>query len=151
MKNIAIVTAVAVMFCSFAATAKTFPIPADDPIATVTIPDAWEPETYEEGVEATSPDKAIYVAMEKVQADDVASATEEGLKYFIKQGIELNLDSKQLKDTKINGLDAFDVTFNGKDKDGDANVILTLVQTNAKDSFLLLYYWGSAAGEKANL
>jgi hypothetical protein len=27
---------------------------------------------------------------------------------------------------------------------------LTLVQTNAKGKFLLLYYWGSSEGEKAN-
>ncbi len=133
-----------------AASAATFPIPADDPIATVSIPKAWDPKTYEGGVEATSGDGAIYIAIEAVDAEDVKSATEEGLKFFIKSGVDLNMDSQKTKDIKINGLDAFDISFTGKDKDGPANISLTLVKTNAKSKFLMLYYWGSSDGEKAN-
>jgi hypothetical protein len=133
------------------AVAATFPVPADNPIATVSIPDTWGPEAYDGGVEGTSADGAIYVAFEAVAASDVKSATEEGLKFFIKQGVTLDPESLKTKDIKINALDAFDLTFTGKDKDGAANISLTLVQTNAKDKFLMLYYWGSADGEKANL
>jgi hypothetical protein len=132
------------------AAAKTFPIPADDPIATVNIPDSWNPEPYEGGVEATSQDNKIYVAIEQVAADDVKSATEEGIKFFIKNGVEIDPNSMKTKQTKINNLDAFDLTFTGKDKDGPANISLTLVATNASGKFLLLYYWGSPEGEKAN-
>jgi len=133
------------------ALAATFPVPADNPIATVSIPDTWSPEAYDGGVEGTSADGTIYVAFESVDADDVKKATEEGLKFFIKQGVTLDTDSMKTKDIKINALDAFDLSFTGKDKDGPANISLTLVQTNAKAKFLLLYYWGSAEGEKANL
>ena len=133
------------------ALAATFPVPADNPIATVSIPDNWSPEAYDGGVEGTSADGKIYVAFESVDADDVKKATEEGLKFFIKQGVTLDTDSMKTKDIKINALDAFDLSFTGKDKDGPANISLTLVQTNAKAKFLLLYYWGSAEGEKANL
>ena len=133
------------------AVAATFPVPADNPIATVSIPDTWSPEAYDGGVEGTSADGTIYVAFESVDADDVKKATEEGLKFFIKQGVTLDTDSMKTKDIKINALDAFDLSFTGKDKDGPANISLTLVQTNAKAKFLLLYYWGSAEGEKANL
>ena len=59
-------------------------------------------------------------------------------------------DSMKTKDIKINNLAAFDLSFTGKDKDGPANISLTLVQTNAAGKFLLLYYWGSSEGEKAN-
>ena len=78
------------------------------------------------------------------------SATEEGLKFFIKSGVDIDFDSQKTRDAKINGLDAFDLAFTGKDKDGSAEVSLTLVKTNAKSKFLMLYYWGSPAGEKAN-
>lgn len=136
---------------SSAAMAKTFPVPSDDPIATVSLPDAWGPEPYEGGVEATSDDGKIYVAIEQVAAADVKSAIEEGLKFFVKSGVEIDADSMKTKETKINALDAFDITFTGKDKDGAANVSLTLVATNAAGKFLLLYYWGSPEGEKANM
>jgi hypothetical protein len=140
-----------VVLLSSAAMAKTFPVPADDPIATVSIPDSWNPEPYEGGVEATSDDTKIYVAIEEVAADDVKSATEEGIKFFVKSGVEIDSNSMQTKQIKINNLDAFDITFTGKDKSGPANISLTLVATNAAGKFLLLYYWGSPEGEKANM
>jgi hypothetical protein len=138
-----------VLLPSFAV-AKTFPVPSDDPIATVSIPDSWNPQAYEGGVEATSDDGKVYVAIEQVAADDVKSATEEGIKFFVKQGVDIDANSMKTKEIKINSLDAFDIAFTGKDKDGPANVSLTLVKTNAGGKFLLLYYWGSPEGEKAN-
>jgi hypothetical protein len=150
MMRFAFLATLALGLAASAANAGTFPIPAENPIATVSIPDSWDPKTYDEGVEATSEDGAIYVAIESVAAEDVKSATEEGLKFFIKSGVDINFDSQKTRDTKINGLDAFDLAFTGKDKDGPANVSLTLVKTNAKSEFLMLYYWGSSDGEKAN-
>ena len=130
--------------------AGTFPIPAENPIATVSIPDSWSPNAYDGGVEGTSADGKLYVAFESVAANDVKSATEEGLKYYIKNGVEIDQSSMKTKDIKINSLDAFDLSFTGKDKDGPANISLTLVKTNSANRFLLLYYWGSSEGEKAN-
>jgi hypothetical protein len=140
-----------VVFLSSAAMAKTFPVPAEDPIAKVSLPDSWGPNAYESGVEATSDDGKIYVAIEQVAADDVKSATEEGIKFFVKSGVEIDSNSMKTKQIKINSLDAFDITFTGKDKNGPANVSLTLVSTNAAGKFLLLYYWGSPDGEKTNM
>jgi hypothetical protein len=145
-----LIALLALVFSSTFAAAKTFPVPTDDPIATVSLPDSWNPEPYEGGVEATSDDGKIYVAIEQVEADDVKSATEEGIKFFVKNGVQIDANTMKTKQTKINNLDAFDMTFTGKDKDGAANVSLTLVATNASGKFLLLYYWGSSEGEKAN-
>ncbi|MGD1037713.1 MAG: hypothetical protein ABR878_11060 [Roseiarcus sp.] len=150
MTRLVFLASLALCLAGSAAIAATFPIPSENPIATVSIPDSWEPKAYEGGVEATSSDGAIYVAIEEVAAEDVKSATEEGLKFFLKSGVDINFDSQKTKDIKINALDAFDLSFTGKDKDGPADISLTLVQTNAKGKFLLLYYWGSADGEKAN-
>jgi hypothetical protein len=132
------------------AIAGTFPVPAENPIATVTIPDSWGPAAYDGGVEGTSADGKLYVAFESVDAADVKTATEEGLKYYIKNGVVIDQASLKTKDIKINNLEAFDLSFTGKDKDGPANISLTLVKTNAATKFLLLYYWGSSEGEKAN-
>jgi hypothetical protein len=150
MKRHAFFALLALCLAPSLALAGTYPIPAENPIATVSIPDSWSPNAYDGGVEATSGDGALYVAFESVNASDVKTATEEGLKYYVKNGVTIDPDSMKTKDIKINNLDAFDLTFTGKDKDGPANISLTLVQTNAKDKFLLLYYWGSSEGEKAN-
>ena len=134
-----------------AAFAKTFPVPAEDPVATVTIPDGWEPKDYDGGVEATSPDGAVYVAVEEVLANDVGSTAEEGVKFFAKQGVEIDEKSLKTQDIKINGLPAFDMTMSGTDKNGPTEVGMTLVGTNAEGKFLMIYYWGSEEGQKANL
>lgn len=146
----ALLALAAFAFLPSLAMAETFPVPADDPIATVTIPDGWSPKAYDGGVEATSDDGKIYVAIEQVAAEDVKSATEEGIKFFAKSGVAIDADSLKTRDIKIGGLPAFDLAFTGKDKNGPANISLTLVGTNAKSKFLLLYYWGSPDGEQAN-
>ena len=151
MSRLAYVAAAFLMLAPVSAMAKTFPVPGDDPIATISIPDSWEPKTYDGGVAATSSDTKVYIAAESVEADDVKKATKEGLEFFEKQGVTLDGESMKSKDTKINGLDGFDITFSGKDKDGPTQVGLTLVQTNAKGKFLMLYFWGSEEGLSANL
>jgi len=145
-----ILSIVAVTLAPGLALADTFPVPAENPVATVSIPDKWESSAYDGGIESTSPDGAIYVALEMVAAKDVKTATEEGVEWFAKQGVEIDPGSLKTKETKINGLDAFDMRFTGKDKDGAAEISLTLVATNAEGKFLMLYFWGSDAGEKAN-
>lgn len=150
MKRLAIPLFLAASLIPAFAFAATFPVPSENPIATVSIPDSWEPKPYEGGVEGTSADGRVYIAAEQVEAADVKSAVEEGFKFFIKQGVEIDPKSMTTKDTKINGLDAFDMVASGKDKDGAANISITLVSTNSPTKFLFLYYWGSADGEKAN-
>jgi hypothetical protein len=140
----------ALLLAPLPALAKTFPIPDEDPIATISLPDKWEPETYDEGVEATSPDGAVYVAVEMVRANDVGSTAEEGVKFFAKQGVEIDDKSLTTKDIKINGLAAYDMTMTGKDKNGPTEVGMTLVGTNAQGKFLMIYFWGSQEGQTSN-
>ncbi|MBV8472775.1 MAG: hypothetical protein JO107_08460 [Hyphomicrobiales bacterium] len=150
MLRSALLAALAIALGASAASAGTFPVPDENPIATVSIPDAWEPKAYDGGVEATSNDGAIYIAVEQVKAEDIKSAIEEGIKFFLKSGVDIDAASQKQTETKINGLDAFDLSFAGKDKNGPTNVSLTLVKTNAPGKILMLYYWGSPDGEKAN-
>jgi len=133
-----------------AAFAKTFPVPAEDPVATVTIPDGWEPKDYDGGVEATSPDGKVYIAAEMVEADEVKQATKEGIEWFDKQGVEIDPDSMKTKDAKEAGADAFELSFTGKDKDGPTAIVIELVKTNMAKKFLMLYFWGAPADAAKN-
>ena len=135
--------------CPPAPTPKRFPSPRTTR-SQVSVPDEWGPSAYDGGVEATSPDGSVYIAVEEVAADEVKMAVEQGIKFFLKSGVVIDPKTQKMRDIKINGLAAYDIAFSGKDKDGDAEVSLTLIETNAKAKFLLLYYWGSPDGEKAN-
>jgi len=131
------------------AQAKAFKLGDDEAVSWVSIPDTWEPETFDNGVEGTSPDKETYVAAEIVAADQLDDAGKEADKFFAKQKITLKGDTKTEKKTTVNGLPAYDIAWDATDSDGPTHVSLTLVKVS-DDKVLLLTYWGSPAGEKSN-
>eukprot|EP01037_Dinobryon_pediforme_P010668 gene10668-10740_t len=132
------------------ASAASFNVPESKPLASVVVPDSWEPNAYDGGVEGTSKDGTTYVAFEVVEANDVESATKDALGTFIKGGVEIDPKSAKQKDTKINNIDAFELSYEGKEKGKVAHVSLTIAPLDAKH-FLFVSYWGSPEGEKANL
>ena len=131
------------------AQAKAFKIGDDDPVSWVSIPDTWEPAEIDNGVEGTSPDKETYVAAEIVDAKEIDDAVKEEDKFFAKQKIKIKGDTKKEKETTVNGLKAFDYSWDATDEDGPTHVSVTFVVVG-EGKLLLLTYWGSAAGEKAN-
>ncbi len=68
--RLALLTILALGFAASTASAGTFPVPSDTPIATVSIPDSWDPKAYARGVEATSADG------EKANAADLTKTSE---------------------------------------------------------------------------
>jgi len=147
MKRLALALTIALLpACAFA---KSFSIPSDAALASVSIPDDWKPSTYDNGVEGNSPDGTIYVAAEVVTATDVKSTTEEALKLFIKQGLKIDENSTKQSDFKVGGMDAVEVSMTGTDDTGVADVSIAIVGLSA-DKFIFLTYWGSPAGAKAN-
>lgn len=126
------------------ADAKTVKLTGARPVATVTIPDSWNPDEYDGGVEAQSPDDEVYVAVEMSSLKGLENATMEAIKFFHKQGVTLNGDPVQ-SEHKLNGMDVVDLAWNGRDKDGEAEISLSFVIVS-ETRVLLLYYWGSPAG-----
>lgn len=130
--------------------AKSFSIGDKRPVATITIPDSWKTETIENGVEATSPDEGISIAIEAVEIKDVEQATREGIKYFGDQGVKIDPSTQKQRETTMSGKPAIDISWKGKDEDGEeTNVGLTFVILSEKDS-VLFYFWGDDESTKMN-
>ena len=129
--------------------AKAFKLGDDEAVSWITIPDTWEPSKIDDGVEGTSPDKETYVAAEIVNGKEIDEAAEEEDKFFKKQKIVIKEDTKKEKKTTVNGLPAYDVSWDATDPDGPTHVSVTFVKVS-DDKLLLLTYWGTAAGEKTN-
>ncbi|WP_158808621.1 hypothetical protein [Beijerinckia sp. L45] len=140
-----------VLLCSAStmALAKDFKLGDDVAVTWITMPDSWEPEAFDDGVEGTSPDKETYVAAEIVKATAMKEAGEEAGKFFVKSKIKVDPASKKEKDTTMSGLPASDISWSATDADGPTHVSLTIVKIT-DDKMLLLTYWGSEAGEKSN-
>lgn len=132
------------------ALAKSFTIPDPKPIAVVTLPDDWENNEINKGVESTSEDEEIYLAVEVVDLEDVAKAVADTIKWLKSKGVEVNQDTQKKDDITINGMSGVQVRWTGKDEDGVAHIGLTVLTVTEKRG-LILTYWGSPDGEKANL
>lgn len=127
--------------------AKTYSVPKDDPLATVTIPDTWDVEETDDGAEATSPDEGVYLAIEGMEAKDVEQGMKEAIAYQVEQGVTLDDASLQKKEMKVNGMDALDLTWKGTDSKGPVSVGVTLL-IPSPGNLLMVTYRGSPASEQ---
>jgi hypothetical protein len=148
MKRILFACAVAALM-SAPALARNFAIPAKNPVATVVLPDDWDGEVIDNGVEVTSADDEIYIAFEAVKAAKAEAALNEGLDYLKGKGVKIDESSLKQKELTVNGMKGVEVDLTGKDKDGDAVISLMLLAAS-KDRLVILTYWGTPDGTKAN-
>ena len=127
---------------------KTLKLPNDEfPIATITIPNDWEPEEVNNGVAGQSPDSAVYLAAVAVGNEKGMDAELDDTFEFLKEHkVELDKSSKQESKFKLNGEEVNELIYHGKDEDGPTSVSISLVPI--KDKIVVLTYWVTTAKEK---
>lgn len=142
--TLALLVAFALATPSFA---KTFKVPEEGAFASITIPDDWNSKEIDDGVESQSADNEVYFAVEATDAKGMDKAIEAAIQYLHEQGV--TVDDKTMKQTegKINGMEGVDITWKGKDKEGDADISLTILVA-PKEKVLLITYWASPEGTK---
>jgi hypothetical protein len=142
--SLSLLFALALLTPSFA---KTFKIPEEGSFASITIPDDWKSKEIDSGVESQSADSEVYFAVETTDAKGMDKSIEDAVKYLQEQGVTIDEKSMKQSEGKINGMDGVDVTWNGKDKEGDAIISLTILAAK-KDKVMLITYWASPEGTK---
>jgi len=147
MRKIFLTLLLAAGFAALSLEAKTMKLPDDEsPVASVTFPDAWEPEAIETGVAAESADHAVYMAIVVVEDDEGMNAELDDTFAMLKEkNVELDKASKKENKFKINGMEAEELLFQGKDADGAAAVSITFVTLN--DKLIVITYWVSTEDE----
>jgi hypothetical protein len=146
MKKLSLVLllALALLTPSFA---KTFKVPDEESFASITIPDDWKSKEIDKGVESQSADSEVYFAVEATDAKGMDKSIEEAVDFLKEQGVTIDEKSMKQSEGKINGMEGVDITWNGKDKEGDAIISLTILAAK-KDKALLITYWASPEGTK---
>ena len=130
--------------------AGTHKLPEEKPLASINIPDDWKTDEIDSGIEATSDDGEVYLAVETTDADNVKEAMDESIKFFKEKGVTVDDSTLKTQEGKIGDMDVVDLSWDGKDEDGPAKVSVTLVAVT-KEKGLLLTYWASPEGEKKHL
>lgn len=128
--------------------AKTVKIPDDDDaIASVTFPDDWELEAIDGGYGADSPDEHVYISIVAVKNEtDMNAEIDDVFKMLKEHNVELDESTKKENKFKINGLDAEELLYQGKDEDGPTGVSITFVPV--KNNLIILTYWVTTAKEE---
>ena len=129
------------------ALAKTYKLPDEESFASITIPDDWKSKEIDSGVEAQSSDDEVYFYVEATDAKGMDKSIVEAVEYLSEQGVTVDDKTMKQSEGKINGMEGIDVTWNGKDKEGDAIISLTILAAN-KEKVLLIAYWGTPDGTK---
>jgi len=150
MKTLLTLIAVALP-ATISADAKTFKLPNEDfAIASIDLPDSWNPKTVDNGVWGQSSDDAVYISV-------VAVGTEKGMQGEIEDTFEMlkghnvTLDESTKKENKfkIGNLDATELLYQGKDEDGPAAISICFVPI--KNKLIIFTYWVTTAKEKEHL
>lgn len=145
--SIALLLALALVAPSYG---KTFKLPDEDSFASITIPDDWKSKEIDSGVESQSGDGEVYFYVEATDAKGVGKQIEEAVKYLQEQGVTVDEKSMKQSEGKINGMDVAEVDWKGKDKEGDAEISLSIVEIT-KEKGLLVVYWASPEGTKKHI
>lgn len=142
MKKLFAAAALAAMMFPAASFAETLAFPSDKPVASITIPDSWNPEETDSGIQATSADEAIYLAIDVADASNVNSAVDEVIKFLETNGVKVDGSTQKQSEDTINGMQMTNFDWSGTDKDGAVNIGLSVLAPSA-NKILLITYWGT--------
>lgn len=128
--------------------AKTVKIPDDEtPVASITFPDDWKVEDWEGGYGADSPDNHVYLAAVAVENEtDMNAEIDDIFKMLKEHDVTLDESTKKEQTFKVNGLDATELHFQGKDEDGPTGVSIVFIPV--KNNLVILTYWVTLAEEE---
>ncbi|CAN5612491.1 hypothetical protein BH09VER1_BH09VER1_21770 [soil metagenome] len=129
--------------------AGTFQFPDDNPVVSVTIPATWKPSEDETGVEATSKDEEVYIDIQSTNTKTVEKGIDDALAYLKDKGVTVTADSVKKQELKLNGLNVFEIAWDGTDEDGACKISLSVISVTDNQG-LLVIYWASPEGEKKN-
>lgn len=144
MKKIIVAAAVAAMLfpsASFAAM-KTLVFPSEAPIASISIPKSWGPEETESGIQATSDDSAIYLAIDIADEKTSDKVIDEALAFLKEAGVTIDGSTQKQSEEMVNGMSMSNFDWTGTDTDGPVNVGLSVLSPKP-GKLLLITYWGT--------
>ena len=99
------------------------------------------------GVGGTSEDGAVYIAVVAVGSEKGMNSTiEETFAMLKEHDVVLDQATKKENKFKINGLDAEELLYQGKDEDGPTVISITFIPI--KDKVVVMTYWVSTEDEK---
>lgn len=148
-----IVCALAFVLAGFVASpavAGALQITDADPVAIVTVPDAWTTAKIKRGVEIKTPDDEIYLWFELVAPGEIETLQKEHNGYFDKEGVTITGASETVKQ-EVKGKAWSFTELKAKSKDGDSIIRYIAINPNVPSGkIIMMTYWASLDGHKTH-
>ena len=138
---------IVLLWCASPCRAKEFKLPAEKPVASIDIPDTWNPTVIQKGYQMQTVDQTVYLSVETTANPAEMTAVIDQTDALLKSH-KVVLEKGRMKDNKftLNGLPAEELLYNGHDEDGATLVSITFVTIHK--SAVVLTYWASVDGNK---
>ncbi len=130
------------------AMARNIAVPADDPAATVTVPDNWKFEEIDYGYSAVSPDMDVFFSVEYANKNKIDAMMKNNEKWMKENGIDYSVKPTQTE-MDFGGLSGTVYRFDTKDDDGPTRVDFVLLP-GGKNRVIFLTLWGSTEERQAH-
>ena len=130
--------------------AASYSIPMDNSVAEINVPDSWNPNSSDLGVDAASPDRKLFFSIYATTNDDEKAALDEASTIAM-NGDVLQIDIKSLDAKTVNIGDvlshqyAYNATYNGK----PGYLVINLAKTST-GGYLQIICWGTRKSFKMN-
>lgn len=131
-----------------AAQAKQLAITSAEPVAIVTIPDAWSGTKIARGLEIKTPDDEVYLWFELIAPADMPAVQKEHDGYFEKQGVTITGASETTK-VEVKGRPWSFTELKATSGDGPSIIRYIAINPGVQSGKIILAtYWASPGGEK---
>jgi hypothetical protein len=133
------------------AEAKIMKVPnAELAVATVEIPDNWNPEEIADGVTGASEDTDVVVVTATEKKKDAETDIADAFAILKDHGIEVDQASKKVSKIKVSGIEAEEMRFQGKETLGShtSQSSIIIVRLAIKDKVVVLTEFVSAEDAK---
>jgi hypothetical protein len=144
-----ILAVIASLAFTAAAEAATFRL-GTPPVFSIALPDDWDSSEIDKGVESTSKDEEIYIAAEVASISRLEDAVTQAVAYLIGEGVRIDQKTEKKTEGKVGGMDAIFIEYSGVDEDDEATEVSVGVIIASPTTAVIVTYWGSPDGEKAN-
>jgi hypothetical protein len=141
-----IILAALAAFLPAVAEAATLTFPINAPVASMEIPDSWKPHETATGIDAVSPDDAVYLSIDVAAASETEKVVQNAVTFLKTKGVTADTSTAEQTDDTLNGMQMSIIDMNGSDQDGAVSVSLAAVSINEKTN-LVITYWGTKGAE----
>ena len=124
------------------AQAGTLAFPSEAPVAEITIPDSWKPTETDSGIEANSPDTAIYLSVDVADAKSSDKVISDAVDFLSDNGVTIDTTTEKTSEDTLNGMAMQNLDWDGTDADGPVNIGLSVASPDG-ETMLVITYWGT--------